>query len=69
MLGAVGKLGVMPKSVAFDIEPGTDGSNTGWLVADGALHKVDLTTGKATMVGKLQGVKGTVRDIAAMPAS
>lgn len=69
VLGAVGKLGVMPKSVAFDIEPGANGANTGWLLADGALHKVDLATGKATMVGKVEGVKGMVRDIAAMPAS
>lgn len=68
VLGAVGKLGVMPKAVAFDIETAADGSNTGWVVADGALHKLDLATGKAGMVGKLIGITGTVRDIAAMPA-
>ncbi len=69
VLGAVGKLGVMPKTVAFDIEPGADGSNTGWLVADGALHKVDLATGKASMVGKVTGLNAPVRDVAALPAS
>lgn len=68
VLGAVGKLGVMPKSIAFDIETSADGSNTGWLLADGTLHKVDLMTGKATSVGKMTGMTGAVRDIAVMPA-
>jgi len=68
MLGAVGKLGIMPKAIAFDIETGSDGSNTGWLLADGALHKVDLASGKATSVGKVTGVSAAVRDIAVLPA-
>lgn len=68
VLGAVGKLGVMPKAIAFDIETGTDGTNTGWLLADGALHKVDLATGKASMVGKVTGLTAPVRDVAALPA-
>lgn len=68
VLGAVGKLGVMPKAIAFDIETAADGSNTGWLLADGALHKVDLASGKATMVGKISGMSAAVRDIAVMPA-
>lgn len=68
VLGAIGKLGVAAKSVAFDIETAADGTNTGWLLADGALHKVDLATGKAAMVGKVSGLSGTVRDVAALPA-
>lgn len=68
VLGAVGKLGVMPKAVAFDIEPGSGGANTGWLLADGGLYKVDLASGKATMAGKVSGLSGAVRDIAVMPA-
>jgi hypothetical protein len=68
VLGAVGKLGVMPKAIAFDIESGADGSNTGWLLADGALHKVDLATGKASMVGKVTGLSAPVRDVASLPA-
>jgi hypothetical protein len=68
VLGAVGKLGISAKAIAFDIETAPDGSNTGWLLADGALHKVDLATGKATVVGKVGGLDGTVRDIAALPA-
>lgn len=69
VLGAIGKLGVTPKVIAFDIETATDGSNTGWLLADGALHKVDLATGKAAMVGKVTGLNAPVRDVAALPAS
>ncbi|CAN7591573.1 DUF4394 domain-containing protein [Bosea sp. LjRoot9] len=69
VLGAVGKLGVMPKSIAFDIETAADGSNIGWLLADGALHKVDLATGKAAMVGQVTGLNAPVRDVAALPAS
>ena len=68
VLGAIGKLGVMPKAVAFDIETAADGTNTGWLLADGALHKVDLATGKASMVGKVTGLSASVRDVAALPA-
>lgn len=67
VLGAVGKLGVAPKTIAFDIETGADGSNTGWLLADGSLHKVDLATGKATAVGKVDGAPAA-RDIAVLPA-
>ncbi len=69
MLGAVGKLGVVPKAIAFDIETDASGGNTGWLLADGALHKVDLATGKALMVGKVTGLSAPVRDVAALPAS
>lgn len=68
VLGAIGKLGVMPKAIAFDIETASDGTNTGWLLADGALHKVDLATGKASMVGKVTGLTAPVRDVAALPA-
>lgn len=69
VLGAVGKLGVTAKALAFDIETAADGTNTGWLLADGALHKVDLATGKASMVGKITGMSAPVRDVAALPAS
>jgi len=68
VLGAVGKLGIMPKAIAFDIEAAADGTNTGWLLADGALHKVDLATGKAIGVGKVAGLGAAARDIAVLPA-
>lgn len=68
VLSAVGKLGIMPKAVAFDIETSAGGTNTGWLLADGSLHKVDLATGKATTAGKVTGLGAAVRDIAVLPA-
>jgi hypothetical protein len=68
VLGAVGKLGMKSSSIAFDIESDGKGGNTAWLLADGALHTLDLATGKATMTGKVTGLTGSVRDIAVMPA-
>jgi hypothetical protein len=38
--------------------------NEGWLAANGALYSVDLKTGKASMVGKIEGLAGTLGDIA-----
>ena len=38
--------------------------NDGWLVAGGALYSVDLKTGKAAMVGKIEGLSGNLVDIA-----
>jgi DNA-binding beta-propeller fold protein YncE len=67
VLNAVGKLGVMPKSVAFDIVADGNGGNTAWMVADGRLYTVDLATGKATEAGALSGVETEVRDIAITP--
>ena len=68
VLVSVGELGLMPKHVAFDIEPGP-GGGTGWLVSDGTLYKVDLNTGRATSAGKIESVAGDVRDIAVLPAN
>jgi hypothetical protein len=65
ILGAVGKLGIKPTTVAFDIW--SDGTkNEAWLMADGTLYSVDLATGKATEAAKISGVSGTVKDIAIM---
>jgi hypothetical protein len=67
VLNSVGKLGIMPKAVAFDIV--TTGTNAeGWLMADGTLYRVDLASGKATALGKITGVTGDVKDIAILPA-
>lgn len=63
ILGAVGKLGITPSTVAFDIW--SDGTkNEAWLMADGTLYSVDLATGKATEAAKIAGVSGKVTDIA-----
>jgi hypothetical protein len=37
-------------------------------MADDTLYSVSLETGKATMIKKIAGVTGAVRDIAIMPA-
>lgn len=63
VLGAVGKLGIKPAAVAFDIW--SDGTkNEAWLMADGTLYSVDLATGKATEAARIAGVTGKVTDIA-----
>jgi hypothetical protein len=67
VLNAVGKLGIMPKTVAFDIVADGKGGNTAWMVADGRLYTVDLASGRATETAALEGVEADVRDIAVMP--
>ena len=64
VLAAVGKLGIKPTSIAFDIWSDGNGKNEAWLMADGTLYSVDLATGKATEAAKIAGVSGTVKDIA-----
>lgn len=65
ILNQVGKLGMMPKVVAFDIW--SDGTkNQAWLMSDNTLYSVDLATGKATEAAKISGVTGKVTDIAIM---
>jgi hypothetical protein len=41
--------------------------NAGWLMVGDTLHRVDLATGKTAPVGRIAGVNGSVRDIAALP--
>jgi Domain of unknown function (DUF4394) len=65
-LSAVGKFGVQAKSYAFDIVAMGE-KNEGFLMADDTLYSVPLETGKATMVKKIAGVTGPVRDIAVLP--
>jgi hypothetical protein len=67
VLVAVGSLGVPVKGpVAFNIVSTGPDQNAGWLAMGGALYSVDLKTGKATMAGKISGLKGTLGDIAWM---
>ncbi len=66
ILGAIGKLGVKPTTVAFDIVSDGAGKNEAYLMADGTLYSVDLATGKATEAAKISGVTGDVTDIAIM---
>jgi hypothetical protein len=65
VLVAIGEMGVSGDDIAFDIQTSGE-TNTGWVVAGGALHRLDLQTGRPTKVGDLSGVQGTVRDIAVL---
>ena len=70
ILNAVGKLGVKVSGpVAFDIMSDGKGNNMAWLLSDGTLHKVDLTSGKAMAAGKVMGAPGMITDIAIWPSS
>jgi len=64
VLAAIGKLGIKPGPVAFDIWSDGAGKNEAWLMAGDTLYSVDLSSGKATEAAKISGVTGTVKDIA-----
>lgn len=66
VLNSVGMIGMEAGSAAFDIVT-SDMTSEGWLMSGKTLYKVDLATGKASEVGMIAGVDGTVRDIASMP--
>ena len=67
ILNTVGPLGIsLNGSVAFNIVSTGPDQNAAWLAMGGALYSVDLKTGKATMAGKISGLKGTLSDIAWM---
>lgn len=68
VLNAVGELGVEVTEVGFDILSDGAGGNEAWLMNGDTLYSVDLESGMATEVGKVEGVTGSVRDIAIMPA-
>jgi hypothetical protein len=64
ILNTVGPLGMAVSGpVAFNIVADGEGNNA-WLATGGALYSVDLKSGKAAMVGKIQGLSGTLSDIA-----
>ena len=58
----------LPPGVAFDILADGQGNNRGFLLAERALHDVDLQTGRATALGAVSGLPAgaEVVDIAAM---
>ena len=65
VLNTIGSLGMAVSGpVAFNIVSAGEDKNDGWLAAGGSLYKVDLKTGKATMVGKIEGLSGNLSDIA-----
>jgi hypothetical protein len=68
VLAAVGKLNIeAADSYAFDIQTTEDGTNTAWLAAGGTLYTVDLETGAATEAVAIDGVEGSLGDIAVWP--
>lgn len=69
-LGAIGKLGIAAPEAnyAFDIQTTEAMDNTGWLVNGTTLYTVDLETGAAIEAGPIEGVDGTIRDMAILPA-
>ncbi len=64
ILNTVGPLGItLSGPVAFNIVAANE-TNNAWLVTGGSLYSVDLKSGKATMAGKIQGLSGSLTDIA-----
>lgn len=69
VLSAIGKIGVtLSGPVGFEIAASADGKNAAWLMTGGALYSVDLSTGKTTKAGDIEGGKD-VTDIAWWPKS
>jgi hypothetical protein len=65
ILNTVGSLGIPVNGpIAFNIVASQPDKNDAWLATAGALYSVDLKTGKATMAGKIEGLSGTLSDIA-----
>jgi hypothetical protein len=63
VLNTVGPLGIaLNEPVAFNIVADGEGNNA-WLTTGGNLYSVDLKSGKATMVGKIEGLPGRLKDI------
>jgi hypothetical protein len=65
ILNTVGSLGMkISGPVAFNIVASQPDKNDAWLATGGSLYSVDLKTGKATMAGKIDGLSGSLTDIA-----
>jgi hypothetical protein len=63
-LNTVGPLGIaLNEPVAFNIVADGEGNNA-WLTMGGNLYSVALDSGKATLVGKFEGLTGRLKDIA-----
>jgi hypothetical protein len=67
VLNTIGSLGVAVSGpTAFEIAGSAGDKNDAWLMTGGTLYSVDLKTGKATAVGKIEGLSGNLTDIAWM---
>jgi hypothetical protein len=68
-LATVGALGVMLVGpVGFDVATDAEGNNTAWLAAGGALHTIDLGTGRVLESWALTGADTALRDLTVLPA-
>jgi len=67
-LATIGMLGVEADHYAIDFEVRTMDDNILWMVAGTGIYTVNVETGEAVMESELDGVEGTVRDIAILPA-
>jgi hypothetical protein len=56
----------LPPATAFDILADGDGSNQGFVLANGTLHRLDIETGALRALGPVAGLPGEIIDIAAM---
>jgi hypothetical protein len=64
-LNTIGGLGIsLSGPVSFNIVSSQADKNDAWLATGGSLYSVDLKTGKATMAGKIEGLSGSLSDIA-----
>jgi Domain of unknown function (DUF4394) len=64
VLNTVGPLGIaLNEPVAFNIVADGEGNNA-WLATGGNLYSVALDSGKTTLVGKIEGLSGRLKDIA-----
>jgi hypothetical protein len=64
ILATRGELGFTAETYALDIWADADLNNTAWLIGDNTLYTVDLETGEPTEVGAIEGVDGSIRDLA-----
>lgn len=70
ILNTIGNLGVkLAGPVAFDIRADGKGGNAAWMLTGGALYTVDLTTGAAHHLSRIEGLTGMITDMAVLPAS
>ena len=66
VLNTIGALGIkLNGAVAFNIVAKGEG-NDAWLATGDNLYSIDLKTGKAAMAGRIEGLSGTLTDIAWM---
>jgi outer membrane protein assembly factor BamB len=64
ILVTMGDMSVKGDGIAFDISTAADGRNSGYALAAGKLHTVDIATGAVKALGPVAGLPDGVRDMA-----